>query len=512
MPYFPQVATFGLVPVVGLDAVISRGPRPSVFRLRVPHSDNLDVSAVEDLTIQSNTGPVTFSGCVADLSTVRMPYPTPTCMPMTRTPGKREYVLKVRDKRQTWKKLALNGRYNYRYRDCTIKPATQKTIDEIADLMLTEAGESPSTSTGMSDAYPSCDWNNANLVEAMEALQSQVPAYICRAGDDTYYIDVTGDTEDLSAFEATTPDFAYTVERGPLTVKVLCGPTLYQQFLELEAVGREIDGQILPINSLSYTPSGGWANEHPLYFAGVDIDKRHLALKTVMRMYRVKVQQVSGSSTTISDIEQFDLDDVLVSMGGSGDDKVEIPCFIKGVFYPYTEHFQNTGTCVHWAGDIKMDRIDKETRCVEFNLPVYKAGSCIEPAELYLCTGFRVRNSSTWAFDRKEFTSDRDTGQGEQVLDHPELFETIIESYLADCTNSGSPTKNTSAIQAEADVYINAWKDHWDKMRDVRDVEYTGTLPLSLSGAIAQISYRLGRGHPPITRVSQHYEHSTSLR
>jgi hypothetical protein len=253
-----------------------------------------------------------------------------------------------------------------------------------------------------------------------------------------------------------------------------------------------------------------------MFFAGVAIGNRHLAFKSVYRWYRVTVQSVPGSITTISSIEQFDLDDILVSMAtGTGNVKTEIHAFVKGTFYPYSDHFVNTGSCVHWAwGNFTLNR---DTRCVEFPQPVYSAGSCISPATLYLCTGFRIRDPSTWEFVRHSRTAyrevgtgtgtpPREEGSGTQLLPHLELYETVSEPFTGACTNSGSPTKNTAAIDAEADLYLAAWKAHWDSVKTKRDIIYDGARNLPLSGNVAHLRWRIAGGIPPQTRGAENYE------
>lgn len=499
---YTQVGTFGDVPVIEFDMTLSRGPRASCCLLRIPHYEDTDISEIDTLTIQSNDQPITFEGMVGDISTIHHDHGVD---------HRREWVFQAWDRRVTWEKARWSIDANIRYRDGTVKPSTQQSLHELYDTLLDVVNEPAGSQLDNLTVYPRIKYDSENAVKAFDDLAKLYPASVCRDNSDSYVIRQTGDgmeLPDIAAYSATAYDYQATIEAGPKTVKVLCGPTLFQCFLTLEAVGRDTDGTIKLIDDLSYKPAAGWEGEDPQFFAGVAIGNRHLAFKTVYRMYRVSIQAVPGCSASITNVQQFDLDDTLISMAGSGDYKMEIPAFIKGQFYPYSDHFVNTGSCVHWAGDF---RIDHESRCVIFDVPVYLAGSCIEPAVLYLCTGFRVIDSETDDYVRKDFSDDRDTGVGEQVLYHPELFETQVESYLSSCSNSGSPTTNTTAIQEEADQYINAWKEHWDTERDHRDVPYSGTLPLSLSGNIAQITYKLFGGNAPTTRAST-YEHEALLR
>jgi hypothetical protein len=495
-----QSVQFGTLPVIGADMVLDRGPRPGTCLLRVPYCDHVALTPA-DLTLQSD-GVVTFAKCVPDLSTVRLE---------NRPGGRREYVFLVRDRRQSWSSATVSGKYNQRYRDGTIKPSTKKTATELANILLSAVGE-PESASGLPEGYyPQIDWNNTPVVQAFETLASEFSAHVCRLADDTYTVAAIGDGDALPDLATRqNPDFIASIERGPGTITVRCGPTLFQCVLELEAVGRDTDGQIKPIDDLSYMPTAGWGTQWPYFFSDVAIDKRHVAFDTVFRMYRVKVQTVPGCETTIGDITQLELDDVLVEMGGSGDARFERPAYVKGTFWPYTDNFKNTGPCTAYPGSFS---IDKDARCVLFDRPVFAAGSCssagcVAAATLYLCTGFRVRDASTGEYVRKEFTVTRDGSSSEHVVCRPELYETVVDTCDGNCSNSGSPTLNTAAIQAEAETSAQAWSAHWDAVRDVRHAQYAGTYPISLSGKIAQISYRVGRNLYPITRASENARHT----
>jgi len=491
-----QVGTFGSLPITGIRFDLTRGARANYAQVRAAHYKNEDLSNSSTLVLKSNSSQISFTGMVADLASLR-----PDCNPE----HLREWVFGVWDRRAKWRNYALNGDYNVRYRDCTVKPVTQKTLGQLYDTALQAVGEAAGTYLSGANIYPAASWRNENAVCAIESLGVVYPAFVCPTAQNTFTVAQGGtgsEPPNTGQNPTLIPDYKATLERGPIKIIARCGPTLYQCFLELEAVGRDTDGDIKLIDDLSYKPSGGWAAEHPLFFSGVAIGNRHLALKTVFRMYRVKVQSVPGCTKSITDVLQFDLDDYLVSMAGTGNYKEVIPAFIKGQFWPYSHRYVNTGSCVHWAGDFT---IDNEQKCVLFEVPVFKAGSCVTAASLWLCTGFRVRDPSTWDFVRKEFSADRTYGVGHQVIDCPWLWETVIESYLLSCANSGSPTKNTSTIQTEADIITAAWKTYWDDCRTVRDIPYFGTLPVPVGGRVAMVGYEVFGGRAPKTRVCRGY-------
>lgn len=492
-----QTVTFAGLPVIHAEIVIKRGTKPGVAVIRVPHSSGV--------TLQSGSWSITGGTSIGlaswkpDLSTVQIDY-----LPE----GRRDLVFLAYDRRSNWSEIALQGEYNVRYRDGTVKPATQKTAAELADIALDAAGESSSTSFEAS-TYPYVSWNATPVTDALNALQGNYPCFVCysASGEISVIEGGTGDAlPSAMSVPATSPDFPIEIDRGPATIRVVCGPTRYQQSLELAAKGRETTGAIKAIDDLSYKPAAGWGSQHPLFFPDVAIGNRHLAFETVYRDYQVIPQSIGGTSTTFSDLWQIDLDDYLVEMAGSGDNKQDIPAFVKGCFYPYSDRPYNTGTCVHESADSHA-HIDRANRMVRFAMPVYKHyadGRCIAPADLWLWTGFTLRNSDG-EYDHEEFTLTRSGGTGEQVLYCPWLWKTVVTGYAAAC-GGGSPSTNSSVLQAEANALLGAWKNYWDRSTTIRHLQYSGVVPLNLSGIIAHVEYRLGNGLAPVTTAAENYE------
>lgn len=485
------------IPVIGLDLTISRGTKPSVARVRLSHNRPLDINPLT-LRFRAGAQAVQLQKMVPDLASIRYE---------NRPNNKREYRVLLRDRRVRWSTWPLTGDYNVRYRDGTVKPSTQKTVDELCDLALTESGESGSTSSGISGFYPRADWQTATVASGLDDLCAALPLHVCWKKDDTYAVYQTGFGDSITPTtlggKAKIPSYVASLTKGPQHLTLVCGPTWFEAPLELEAVGLDTNGRWLLIDELSYKPASGWENEWPTLFTGVAQEHRHLALRTVFRCYRVKVQPVTGATVTVTDPQQFLLDDHKVAMAGAGDDKWLRPASVRGTYYPWSDHFKNTGDCTPYPGDF---RIDPELRIVWFDLPVFKAGSCVAPATLYLETGFHLIDPATQAPVRKEVPYPGvPNGEGEWVIYRPELWETSIVTGGV-CTG-GSATKNTTALTAEAAACLAAWMVHFMTVQNIRDVPVAGVWQVSTSGNIAQVSYRVGRGLMPETRASEHYEH-----
>lgn len=490
---YAVTASFAGIPIIGLDGTIRRGTSPGVFRIRVPFDAALKADA-GDLVIQSDGGTITFGSCVPDLSTIRTEFRR----------GKREYTLLVYDRRKTWAGATFTGRYNRRYRDGTIEAATKKTAGQIADLVLAAAGETPASTADLGSIYPDCDWSDVPCDQAITQLLATVPGHLCRTKTDKYEFRKTDDGDGIDAgLPAKNPDFLANIDSGPKTVQIVCGKTWFGCALESEAVGLDTDGTWKTLTNLSYKPTD-WAVEWPTLFSGVAAGPRSwFAFPTIYRCYRVKVPQTlpfldsGGSSIVLSDRDDIDLDPYRL-MSGAVD---PAPAYVNGEFWPYSDHPYNTANCPVVACDFEIDNVNK---LVKFAQPIFKKGSCIAAAVLKLHTSFHLRDSATGGWYRDTYSDTRTDGYGTWSLDVPYLWRAMSATYT-DCSRTGS-TDNKTALDVEANVLVAAWKAHWDAVRNKRCVAMAGLHPVSLSGKIAQLDFRLGRGLCPSTRVCQHYE------
>jgi hypothetical protein len=134
-------------------------------------------------------------------------------------------------------------------------------------------------------------------------------------------------------------------------------------------------------------------------------------------------------------------------------------------------------------------------------------GDCIQAADLQLHTAFHLRDHETHEWTREVFEVERDTGEGVWELEVNHLWRAMAFGYQ-DCDLAGEDD-NKEEVDAEAQVYLDAWKDHFDEVRDKRHVSIAGIHPIETNGKIAQVRYRCGRGLVPITKASQNFEAQT---
>jgi len=212
----------------------------------------------------------------------------------------------------------------------------------------------------------------------------------------------------------------------------------------------------------------------------------------------VKVPQ-SLPFGTLSDLKDIDLDPYRVIFGQSR----QPPAIVLGTYWPYSDHYINTDLCPIHSGEFTIDR---EMRAVRFAYPVWKAGDCVLPAELTLYTGFHLRDPETGEWQREEIEVERQYGEGEQIIDLPFLWR--ARSIEPNGCSEREEEDNLSKLTGETQEYLNSWTQHWDACRDKQFVAYAGVEQINLSGNIAEVCYRVGRGLTPITEASQHYKNS----
>jgi hypothetical protein len=273
-------------------------------------------------------------------------------------------------------------------------------------------------------------------------------------------------------------------------------------------VGVETDGDYEPIDSLSYMPSpDGWEKEWPDLFAGVAQADRALAFDSVYRAYRVKVSQdlafvVDGTALSLTSHDDILLDPHQVVFLADRQPNA----LLAGEFWPYSDHYENVDDCPVYSGTFI---VDPEMPGVKLDYPLWKKGTGTDtsPADLTLFTGFYLRDPDTGDWHRESFSIERDTGVGELVIDLDFLWRAW--AFEPGACVAGTEHDNYTDLQTEVNVYLNAWKDHFDDQRDKRFMQYAGVHAISLSGNIAEIAYRVGRGLTPKTVVSQHFHQST---
>lgn len=202
------------------------------------------------------------------------------------------------DRRWNWTNRNFTGKYNVRRPDGTIEPATMRNVRMIVSELFGYLGESPIGLTSLpADSYPTIVCDRDEITDIIEEILEGHGCNVTIADD---FVVIFPENDVLPTFP-TSEIISYSLSGSatdlPGVVRVVYSPTIVQGLLRLEPVGKDLDGSIVHVNSLSYTPSNGWTflEGGEGTFAGVVPEQaRRLAQKYVGKLWRV-ASQADGS-------------------------------------------------------------------------------------------------------------------------------------------------------------------------------------------------------------------------
>lgn len=209
--------------------------------------------------------------------------------------GARWRELQIYDRRWAWAEQygGAYGAYNLDTRALG-DPRNVKSARQLAALLCDYMGEFNYDVSLIPDTvFPRVDWRGENPATELEKLAKDYKCFVTLTPNDTLAICREGLGETPSE-DPRQMDFTYS-EELPVIPKALCfegDDILCQHDLNIAPVGLETTGtkkgRLIPIDDLSYKPSGGWAKENPDNFLGVtDKNDRAVAKKYIWRYYQI---------------------------------------------------------------------------------------------------------------------------------------------------------------------------------------------------------------------------------
>lgn len=487
--------TFNGATFLGAEMTLSRGVQPSTCLLTTIPGP-LD-RIVGDLVFHYGATTLTFPGAAMLENSFRPSF------------GRDQYRWRVAvvDRRWKWRYPRIDGVYNERGADGTLRSATKKNVKELVELCLVALGESTYDTADLpTNVYPPVCWSRARAALEMQWLCDLVACcVILRASTNTVAIkklnDALGAEIPVGAMPVTPPGIPWKQAVIPSMLRIQGNPTVVQSKLELEAVGLNSDGKIVPIDELTYIPGGGWEEEWPTVFDGVADADKHLAFDTVWRWYRPK-SGWDGDGVTVNDASQIEL---LTHAAECFEDSNgvlrPIAPRVQGVFWPNCDRAQNTAADTIYTGKFK---VRPELGLVEFDYPIISwDDDLVSPADIDIIAAYNVRkpDSDGYAVYTKDLAvSTAPIATEERILPHPELTKVkIVDEIL------GTAGDNLTELDAEASEYLSRNEASYD-FSGAQDVFYNGLVNVDCSGAIAQVKYRVGDGTKMTTRVGLHTE------
>lgn len=258
----------GLPPVINMTYTVSHGISPGVIVLRTQEGRR-EPDGRGDLTITDGRRTFELRDCRVDEFTTERIGGTGT-----------EWIIKLSDERWKWEYTTITGWYNQLDDNAKLIPSTVRSPTELAELCLRAMnvdtysidmppGVTSDDAKTMPDLLvaginfpaiginPACDWYGDNAATVLAQLCDQCGrrlvydpiarvVHIVRAGIGAELPPGSINMQQLTLTSPDTPD----------VVTVLGSPTRWQAMFPLQAVGEDWDGQIKPINFLSYAPLG----------------------------------------------------------------------------------------------------------------------------------------------------------------------------------------------------------------------------------------------------------------
>lgn len=448
--------------------------------------------------------------------------------------GTEIWTLHIFDRRWKWKGFGnISGYYNSKISKTSDKiiHGRKKSARELAELCLRALNERQWDVRAMpTDSFPEVEWDNRKPAEALSDLVDQ---YGCRVTLNRQGIvrivelgrgrALLNDDTKVSA-EATMKD----TPEVPDKIIVKISPTLWQMDLELEAVGEEEDGEIKPINQLSYRPSGanGWRDiDIPHCNEISDTKLREIAQRCIFKWYRVKLpiefplgHGVGAREAVVRPGQlnrilplrdhQLDVDPAKVATNPE-----KLRAWVYGRFWLHTELGTNNRTTMPAPDSVtaKTDtgfyphnfQIDAERGIVIFDEPVYMGvgprnnpGEKIGQAMLRLRVAVGLRHPETYEWHQygRERTSRGKLRRTPPRVDvHNDFGLEVIVRYNRIFLPR---TKETNQQECDdmANHYLDAINLEYRTRRPATRV-YAGFVPLELDGIIQQITWEVdGQG------------------
>ena len=399
-----------------------------------------------------------------------------------------------------WKYGALDGVYNIRNPDGTIKDGTEKTPQELATLCFQALNEPVYNVAALpNDSRPFVNWQCA---DAYPELQKLCRTLGCTAGLDiaanggrVWRIGVGASL--IGGTEVQTNSYGVDWGDPPDNLIGCAGPTRVQSKLELEPVVLDGDGKIKTLDdpTLSYTPVGGFGGKDP--FDPLDADAsetdRQLANATYLKWWRVKnqadgTQNVPGLGN-VSSIEQIlPLRDTLLESYDSGYGIYERPAFLDGTVAIEIQPVMFENTDDHTVIDV-LFRIEKEAGIVITEVPLFKvheADQAFVAADVFLTTSYNVMRSD-WSFHQYKLERNlASNGTPDLPLRRPDLSLDLIARYQSDGETVASVDDNQGTIDTELNYALDGKQVEFASS-DSGLRKYRSLVTHTVDGAISQI-------------------------
>ncbi len=470
------------------------------------------------------------------------------------------WQLYIMDRRWKWAFGYISGTYNAVDDNKDLIKETIRSAYDLGVLILATMGEADASAEGLpTDQFPPVEWVAENPAQALETLAGQYGCHVVyRPSSNTVLIAQQGVGLGLpDDLPISRDNPAIDFPETPDSFVLVGAPTEYEMLLALEAVGKDADGEIKPIDELLYRPDGGWFNTIPGNYTQLKKilvnpkyeertqDELDSAIKAAfeesyLKWYRIKMTFVgfgSGEGGPIEvpgygkvlDRNQIIISDKRVTVATNVDGTLmQKPAEIRGWFHRARQ--LKVAAADQFFASTSSEKIDAAftvepaAGLVKFTDPVFIIqGSRTYPAQLVLRCAVQVRNPISFEVNRytRILSSSDAPDTGPEVVRRPEVALKVIGNYtvidvnldpifpptIPPRWNLAGVSTNGGACDAVADLFLATAAAKYQREAAITR-DYPGIIPIAPDGAITQITWRIGGGQPPLTTASVNTEHA----
>lgn len=415
----------------------------------------------------------------------------------------RRVTLQFADRRYFWQFGHVSGRYNRRHADDTLDTDTEKTPQELAELLLDAMGETGyDVSSLPNDERPSVDWDLANPAAELQTLCDSLACVIsfdAQTGNVKLYGPLEG--TDLGPGPIMTAGGGINQKAAPTGIAAASARIQFQLRLELEPVALDEaeDGteKIVPLEDVSYRPKDAQGQFMPFYpdsFFDVEdqfgVKKRQLAERSVYKMYRVKIVDPFNLPQLDLPIADIRRQLNLLNQQAVPSDHTEVVRRAQPRLWGrfIDEWFERND---EYRLYLEGFTIDPERQIVTTSKPVYRFDDQDEPeaAELFLECAFEAKDDNQVWFRRYRSTG---TPEVPEIVVRNDVINTIVQEY----DDNGQPTTITDNNQ-DVDLRLDQFRDYATKKYlplTGLTRQYNGIQVIVPDGKVQQVTLSVGGG------------------
>ena len=506
----------GIESLLSASYTLTHGITPGVATLYVPPQPGM-VARMGPLRFAYGSTRITFPDCILDKISVEHGQD-----------GRIIWALHILDRRWKWKFAGrISGYYNVRRGGKEIINDTEATPRELAKLCLKAMGERRFNLSKMpDDARPEIEWDYTLPAEALARLCDSLGCRVVLRLNNSVSVEQAGVGAALPAGHDVLAESAEAdpAER-PDSLIFVAGPTRYQHNFELEAVGRDKDDTVKPVDDLSYTPrlvngQRSWTLADELSFNCI-LDKKYRALakESVFRWYRIKTPiKARSEERDLTNLDRIlPIEDVQVETW-TVDGRIEPrPAWIYGRYDNGLEAAKPPEDDIYHDLKNKPQTIytdsfgvEKETGIVKFAESVHRREwlnglSTLHPADLRLRVACSIRDEDTRGWKRYEVKrkmSGANAGTLPRYLVHDDIALQYWQNFVPPRTGMKD---NKPDVDSQAKYYLDAAEQEyqWDSPCSAT---YAGFKTINPSGAVQQVTWMVDQQGFATTRASRNRE------